>query len=37
MTHVSMESEFWPSCWDDKEAHYITNDPSFEVKDHFGQ
>ena len=29
-------SEFCPSCWDGKEAHHITNDPSFEVKDLFG-
>ena len=37
MTHVSMGSEFCTICWDDKEAHHITNDRSFEVKDLLGQ
>ena len=36
MTHVSMRSEFCPSCSDSKEAHHISKDPSFEVKDLFG-
>ena len=25
-----------PSCWDDIEAHRISNDPSFEGEDLFG-
>ena len=37
MTHVSMRSEFCPSCSDSKEAHHISKDPSFEVKDLFGR
>ena len=24
-----------PSCWEDKEAYHITNEPSFEVEDLF--
>ena len=25
-----------PSCWEDKEAHHIVNESSFEVEDLFG-